>query len=620
MKKVTDEFVTAMKHRPYIAEITLDGTDTIQGDPVKSIGFSGGSNGDSDAVSIGCVVAASVEVVLDKTMIDVTLTGREMNVALGIELGDTKEWVDFGMFKVTDAQADDTTITVTGMDPIAERFDVEYEDIDGIDFSADEGVSAKEFVAAVCERNGVTADLSDLEDCTLKGFVPDGCTDRQLIGFVAAMYGKFATIGGDGILRFRWYEDTDVEVTADEYYEGGLEKAEYDFTVSWLKCYNETLEETLIEGDPDAEQGIYFSCPWMTQERLETLWSYFKGFRYAPVNQLSFMGDPRIDTGDIITVVNLSGESYRVPVMTISHEYDGGLKTAISSQGQVKSDVYEGPVQRETKRTIAKIVKTQEGIEMSVENAQNEISYLQMKAEGIEASVQDVEGNVSDLQARADEIEAQVENTAGDVANLQIQADEISSKVENVEGDVTEIKQTAGEVSVEAEGESGKLETKINPKMWMAKKTDADGNVVSAFYFDFDIGQFVFDGTGKFMSSDGKSYITLEGSEFVLYAQAGEDGELIDIARIGFTEDSEGYDYPYFIMGNADADGSNFDKIGLIKMFKNGIYMGNSAPRDSTGSFVGLAGAAGFFIDTLNGIPYSVKGKEMFDAFEAVFA
>ena len=145
--------------------------------------------------------------------------------------------------------------------------------------------------------------------------------------------------------------------------------------------------------------------------------------------------------------------------------------------------------------------------------------------------------------------------------------------------------------------------------------TSRDGK---SFYLDLDTGTFY--SVGKFMSADGNSYITVEGSEFVLYAKQGENGEFIDIARIGFTEDSEGYDYPYFIMGNADADGSNFDKIGLIKMFKNGIYMGNSAPRDSTGSFVGLAGAAGFFIDTLNGIPYSVKGKEMFDAFEAVFA
>lgn len=145
--------------------------------------------------------------------------------------------------------------------------------------------------------------------------------------------------------------------------------------------------------------------------------------------------------------------------------------------------------------------------------------------------------------------------------------------------------------------------------------TSKDG---TSFYLDLDKGTFY--STGKFMSSDGNSYITLEGSEFVLYAKAGDNGEFIDIVRIGFTEDSEGYDYPYFLLGNADADGSNFYKIGLIKMFKNGIYMGNSAPRDSTGSFVGLAGAGGFFIDTINAVPYAVYGEKMSDVSEARFA
>ena len=142
----------------------------------------------------------------------------------------------------------------------------------------------------------------------------------------------------------------------------------------------------------------------------------------------------------------------------------------------------------------------------------------------------------------------------------------------------------------------------------------------TTFNLDLDKGLLSIVGTGKFQSSDGNSYITIEGDEFVLYSKTGEYGEFVDIARIGFTEDSEGYDYPYFIMGSADADGSNFDKIGLIKMFKNGLYIGNSAPRDSTGSFVGLVGASGLFVDTTEPRPYLVNGTELADAFECVFA
>ena len=590
MKFVSEAFETAMKSRPYIAKVTLDNGAVIQGDPVKTIVFRGASNGDADAVSIGCVIASSVEIELDKALVATQLASREMEVAIGIDIDGEVEWVDMGAYKITEVQSDDDTITVTGMDPVVVSLETEYEDIPGLDLMSPDGIRAKEFIVAVCDRHGIAVDLSNLDDVIITGFSPEGLTDRQLIGMVAGLYGRFAAIGRDGSLRFLWYQAVDVEITGDAYYEGGLEKADYGFCVSWLKCYNEVLEETLIEGDQEGAQGVYFSCPWMTQERLAVLWENIRGFQYVPVQELSFLGDPRLEPGDIITVINLEGERFQVPVMTISHEFDGGLKTEISAQGQSKSDAYEGPVQRETKRTLSKIVKTQRGIEMSVEAAQK---------------------SIANLVIAADEIGAWVESADNALGELKIQADEISGKVSNAEGDITKIKQTAGQVSVEAEDEKGKLETRIDAKEWFAKRMDKSGKVTSAFYFDFGAGQFVFDGTGKFMSPDGKSYITMEGSEFAVYAQAGENGEMIDIARIGFTEDSEGYDYPYLLMGNADAEGSGFDKIGLIKMFRNGLYAGNSAPRKSTGSFLGLSGAAGFFVDTEKAIAYVVSGTEM---------
>lgn len=131
------------------------------------------------------------------------------------------------------------------------------------------------------------------------------------------------------------------------------------------------------------------------------------------------------------------------------------------------------------------------------------------------------------------------------------------------------------------------------------------------FVLDLDKGTLKMKGSGTVESADGNSYVIVDGNEFILHSRSGEYGQFLDIARIGFTEDSEGYDYPYFIMGHADEDGSNFAEIGLIKMFKNGLYVGNSAPRSSTGSFLGLAGSSGFFIDTIHSLAYVVSGTNM---------
>ena len=619
MRLISDELMASLDHKALTARITLDGWQVVQNnpegdEPIQSIHFDDGAGGESSAVSVGSTIAASVSVSLDKSLVDYALSGREMHIELGMMLSNGEEWFDMGTYTITDASSDDSTVTIIGMDAMVSKLDIEYEPMEGFDFESEEGISAKGFVAAACQRFGISADLEDLPDYPLTLFSPDGCTWRQLIGFVAALYGRFVRIGRDGVLRFLWYNNVDIRITADDYYEDGLQKRYYNFTVSWLKCYNEVLEETFSAGDTSADQGIYFACPWMNQEILDGLWETLGGYSYAPVSELRFFGDPRLESGDAPRLICLDGEVYRVPIMGITHEWDGGLITTISSSGQLRSDAYEGPVQRETRRSIAKILKRTDSIEMSVENAEREVSYLQLQAQDITGRVEDNEGNISQLQLQAEELEAKAEDAAGNIAALQIQADEISQRIEDTNGDVTVIQQTAGQVMVKAEDEEGTLETQINPSAWFAERTDKNGKVTSSFRFDFGLGQFVFDGTGKFMSADGKSYITVDGGAFVLYAQDANDN-FVDIARIGFSEDSEGADYPYLLLGQS----GEANNMGLIKTFANGIFIGNSAPKLSTGNFVGLAGATGFFIDTVNAKTYSVDGETMRNAFTAVF-
>ena len=613
MREISDELLSSLDHKALLARITLDGWQVVQNDPdgdepIQNIHFDDGTGANSDAVSIGSTVAACATVYLDQSLVDYALIGREMHIELGMELDSGSEWFDMGTYIITDAQDDEGTITVTGMDKMVSELDAEYESIDGYDFEIEEGVSAQGFVTAACQRLGITVDFEDLQDHQLTQFSPEGCTWRQLIGFVAAMYGRFAKICRDGVLRFRWYQNVDIKITPDDYYEDGLMKSSYSFTVSWLKCYNEVLEETLTEGDSSADQGIYFSCPWMTPDILADIWAELSGYTYAPVSELTFFGDPRLESGDAPRLVCLDGEIYRVPIMGITHDWDGGLITSITAAGQVKSNAYEGPVTRETKRSIAKILKRADSIELSVENVENEISYLNLEAGGITQRVKDAEGNISELQVQAEALEAKAEDAAGNIAALQVQSDELNSQVQNLDGDVTQIKQNAGQVSVTATDDGGTLRTEITPTAWYAERTNAAGEVTSSFKFDFASGQFVYNGTGKFMSPDGNSYITVDGNSFVLFSK-GSDGAFSDIARIGYSEDSDAADFPYILLKN----------LGMVKAFGNGIFVGNTAPMLSTGNFVGLAGAVGFFVDVVDQKTYNVVGTELYDAFTAVF-
>lgn len=346
-------FTVAMKTRPYTARLTLDDADVIEGEAIQGIVFRGGTNGEQDAFTLGGTVAGSVEISLDKAQVSSVLHGRKIKVELGIDVALGTQWLPMGVYYVTEPLADDDRLTVTAFDALAVKFEKEYKPIPGFDFSLAAGVSSTAFLSAVCERSGVPVDISNLEPIMLHAS-PDGFTERQIIGFIAALYGAFACIDRTGVLKICSFNKTDVKVTADEYYQDGMEKAEYSFSVQWLKCYNEASELTMIMGDASAQQGVYLESIWMDYKILANLWDKLQGFTYVPVADLSFFGNPLIDAGDIITMEDLSGTSVTIPVMHIEHEYDGGIITKVVAYGQAETTESVGLVGRQIQRVAVK--------------------------------------------------------------------------------------------------------------------------------------------------------------------------------------------------------------------------------------------------------------------------
>lgn len=375
MRIVSEAYAAAMVDKPYIAKINLSTGAVIQGKPILDIDFRGGANSTGSSVTIGSAIAASVEITIEASEVELPDKEFGFTVEIGPDLGDSTEWLTMGNYLMDDVVDEEDKLVLKGIDAMSKKFDREYEPLGGFDFTQGD-VDSLSFVTAMCDRRGVEVDFTGLEEIPLSGFDPAGYTERKIIGMVAGLYGRFAVIDRDGVLRFLWYASVDVTIDGDSYYDGGLEKAGYEFSVGWLKCFVEPLEETIIEGDDTAEQGIYFECPWMNQDRLMAIWERVKDFSFRPVSQLSFFGDPRLDPGDVISLTDYSGATMTVPVMSIFHEFDGGIRTEITAQGQSKTDVHEGPVQREVKRTTAKIVKKQKEIEISISEADgNHRSY-----------------------------------------------------------------------------------------------------------------------------------------------------------------------------------------------------------------------------------------------------
>jgi hypothetical protein len=125
------------------------------------------------------------------------------------------------------------------------------------------------------------------------------------------------------------------------------------------------------------------------------------------------------------------------------------------------------------------------------------------------------------------------------------------------------------------------------------------------FVLDLDNGTFSMNATGKFSSPDNNACIEINSQEIVLYVRDTQ-GRLLDKIRIGSMRGSDQVDYPYILMGNLDSG-----NVGLMKKFQNGMWYGNSVPKDAIGDFNGMTGASGMFINTNENKAYVVAGKEM---------
>lgn len=412
------------------------------------------------------------------------------------------------------------------------------------------------FAGMVCEACGLNLITTEIPngDYPVSRFQSNGATGRKIMGWIGELAARFVRATTDGDIEFAWYTPSGITLTPSETSFRSLSYQDYQVeTIDAVQLRLADSDHGMLwpEASAGANAYVISGNPLITVINndilpyLTVIKEALAGTTYTPCNVV-IPASVNIHAGDIVDITDRNGVTITTYVMT---------KT---QRGQLDTLECTGSPRRSGS--------------MPVNNP-----------------------TTKDLLAYADQA-----STAA--VKRQTQEDVFNKLTNNgqVQGLFLE---ENGQVYINASYiNSGILNASLITAGTLQSK---DGG--ESFCLDLDNGTFHMNGTGKFMSSDGQSYIVMEGTEFVLYARSGENGKFLDIARIGYSEDSEGYDYPYMFMG----DPGNSANLGLYKMFRNGVWLGNSAPRYSTGSFVGLAGAAGLFIDTTKAAVYVVNGTDM---------
>lgn len=231
---------------------------------------------------------------------------------------------------------------------------------------------------------------------------------------MAMLQGCNAVINSDGNLELRWYKDSDYVLDGHKYYQQGVTfTTSKDFIIQKLTCNNtksgSTEQSEITSGD--GATGLTFANPFMTQEILDEVYKKIGGFAFRPI-EVKFVGDYRLEVGDIITV-NKAGVDYKVPIMQITHECDGGLMDTITSIGKSDTEntsVASGPVTKQMERYYADLVVINKALINKLDVDTAKITYATItNLNATNASIENLKTNKLDA-TYADIINANIEN------------------------------------------------------------------------------------------------------------------------------------------------------------------------------------------------------------------
>lgn len=362
----------------------------------RSIKFTGGSEGEDD-FSLGSTMSQYIEVTIPGK--GLVVEGTEMLLQIGMDVNGKTEYIPMGYFTAGKPQKADDQITFTAYDRM-----MKTERTFSMSGSNTDTVSVLKKIA---EITGVSVTTAGLTAISMK--VPKGYSCREVLSYVAQLHGSFAVCNRKGQIELHTYADSGYKVKPGRYW-GNFEHNDYAFNVTRMVCATgeDKNGASISITAGSGTRSISLSNPFMTQTVLNKILASFKNFSYMP-GTLKMLGDPRLDPWDILTVADLSGNTYKVPIMKLEWEYDGGLTYSVEAVGLSEEETnadYKGPQTKEMERYYAQLVMIDRAMinKLDVETAK--ITYASIKELDV------VKENVEEINAKKANIDLANVNNA----------------------------------------------------------------------------------------------------------------------------------------------------------------------------------------------------------------
>lgn len=381
---------------------------------VKSIKLTGGSEGGDD-FSLGSTMSQYIEVTIPDG--NLLIEGKEILLQIGMDVNGLTEYVPMGYFTAGKPKKADDQITFTAYDRM-----MNTERTFSMDGTTTNTVAVLKKIADI---TGVPVVTSGLTAIPIK--MPKGYSCREVLSYAAQLHGAFAVCNRRGQIELHTYADSNYKVKPSRYWEN-FEHNDYAFDVSKFICYTgqDKNGKSISISSGSGARSVSFSNPFMTQTALNNILASFKSFSYMP-GTLKMMGDPCLDPWDILTVADLSGNTYKVPIMKLEWEFDGGLTYSVEAVGLSEEETnadYKGPQTKEMERYYAQLVMIDQAMINKLDVDTANITYATIKnLNVVEENVQKINGEVGNFKeltaANFTAANAKIDVLDGNYANIK---------------------------------------------------------------------------------------------------------------------------------------------------------------------------------------------------------
>lgn len=318
---------------------------------------------------------------------------------IGLLVENTYQWVKMGEYFINDIEIDRNRNTTT-LELMDGMFKLNREYVTDLHFPAE----VREVIQEICLKTGIEL-ANDYFGISAMRYhveqVPEGkkLSFRDMLSAMTQMIGMSCFFNREGKMEIRDLTESNITINADSYFLHGLTKSEIEYQIAGITC--KTDKKSLTVGMKTG-RSLELDNVFMTQSALNDLYYKLKNLTYYPYN-LNYQGHLLLEVGQWVTIQTNKKETFKVPVLSQSFTFKGGLRGRISADSKAGNDTqysYEG--------TITKQIKQQDGIEAKIQ-AQIEAADAAFDAE-FKKRKKEIDDGIELAKAKAEEVKQDISN------------------------------------------------------------------------------------------------------------------------------------------------------------------------------------------------------------------